>query len=198
MAISGEVKSLAEDIEASYETRIAAISDLVKETHQTLGNFKREREKIASDLMRSLASNRSDRIRQVQKMRAGNNSDLEEVAQTVAEFLVVAEKERRQEFAVLIEEIRSLVRVIEKDTARTLADFRNEHKEMAEALRSELSFFQRELSKEVSELMASFSADHRQAHAEWENITRMMATKRASKQTSSPGARRDVPTSVEA
>jgi hypothetical protein len=181
MAISDEIKSLTEDIEASYETRVAAVSDLAEETHQILGNFKQERERMAGDLKRSLASNRSDRIRQVQEMRAGNSRDFEGVTQTVAEFLAAAEKERMQAFTPLMEEIRSLVTQIENDTARTLADFRREHQEMTEVLRRELASFQSDLSREVSAMMTDFSADHRQAHAEWENLTRVMAAKRAKK-----------------
>src|SRR5450755_3972138 len=149
MAISADIKSLTENIEASYETRVAAVSDIVQETHQTLGNFKREREKMASDLRQSLASNRSDRIRQVQEMRAGNTKEIGELAQTVTGFLEVAERERRQDFAtllqeiksaererkqeftILLQEIKSQVADIQNETANTLADFRGNHREMA-------------------------------------------------------------------
>src|SRR5579859_382814 len=61
MSISSEVKALTEDIEASYETRIAAVADIVKETHQALGNFHHEHEKMARDLKRSLAASEKDR-----------------------------------------------------------------------------------------------------------------------------------------
>ena len=40
MARNDEIKSLAEDIEASYETRVAAVADLAKETHQPWGCFR--------------------------------------------------------------------------------------------------------------------------------------------------------------
>ena len=36
MNIANQVKSLTEGIEASYGERIAAVSDVVKETHRTL------------------------------------------------------------------------------------------------------------------------------------------------------------------
>ncbi|MDQ2887631.1 MAG: hypothetical protein M3Y39_16280 [Chloroflexota bacterium] len=165
MAISGDVKSLTENIEASYETRVAAVSDIVQETHQTLGNFKREREKMASDLRQSLASNRSDRIRQVQEMRAGNTKEIAELAQTITEFLEVAERERKQEFAFLLQEIKSQVADIQNDTANTLADFRGNHREMAEALRSELADF-RGNHREMAEALHSELADFRNQQKE--------------------------------
>jgi len=205
MSVSDQIKALTEDIEASYGTRMAEVSDIVKETHQTLGKFNRERTKMATDLRRSLASNRrehegmakdlkrnlasnrSARASQVRKMRAENNKDLKENAQKIAKFLSASEKERGKEFAALMGEIKGAVAVIEKDTAQTLADFRSDQKEMAGSLRSELSTFRMNLSEAVDDMMADFSADHRQAHTHWENTARAMAAKRAGKLNASRG-----------
>jgi hypothetical protein len=222
MSINDQVRSLAENIEASYETRIAAISDIVEEAHQTLGNFNREHEKMAGNLRRSLASNRSERASQVQRMRAEHDKELKEMAQKMAEFLSASEKERRKEFAALIGEIKGVVAAIEKDTAQALADFRSDHKEMAEALktnpssetkemlshftkeheemagslRSELSSFQRHLAKVVDDMLAGFSADHQQARTHWENLAKEMAAKRAGKSAPSAKTGMGIPTSV--
>ena len=238
MPIIDQVKSLTEEIEASYETRIAAVSDLAKATHQAQENFRREHEKMASGLRRSLASNRAARTSHVQKMRAENAkaledtaSELKEMAEKVAEFRAASEKERRQEFATVIREIKGVVAAIEKDTAKTLADFRSDHKEMAKALktslssetkertetihnllarftkeheemagslRSELSSFQRSLSKAVDDMLAGFSADHQQSLTHWENLTKVMAAKRADKPVPSAKAEAGAPTSLKA
>ena len=109
---------------------------------------------------------------------------------------MVAERERKQEFTILLQEIKGLVADIEKDTASTLATFRSQQKEMVAAFRSELVGFSRDLRKEVSAMLAEFSSDQQQSHAEWENMTRVMTAKRASKQTSSSGAKKDASTSV--
>jgi hypothetical protein len=53
---TSRINSVTEDIEASYGRRIAAVADIVKETHQTLGNFHREHDKMAHELKRSLAA----------------------------------------------------------------------------------------------------------------------------------------------
>jgi hypothetical protein len=161
MAISGEVKSLTENIEASYETRV-----------------------------------------------------VEELAQTVTEFLAVAERERKQEFTILLQEIKSQVADIQNDAANSLADFRSNHRQMAEALRGELADFRsqqkemvaalrsefatfsRDLHQQVSGMLAEFSSDQQQARAEWEKLTRVMSAKRAGKQASSVTAKKDTPTSV--
>ena len=89
---STQMKSLTEDIQASDETRKAAVSALAKETHQALGNFHRERERMASDLKRSLTSNKVRRAKAVQKMRAENSKGLKDMSKELTEFLSTATK----------------------------------------------------------------------------------------------------------
>ena len=203
MNIANQVKSLTEDIEVSYGTRIAAVSDIVKETHRILGNFNREHEKMAGDLRRFLASGESVR------------KD--------------SEKERIKEFTTLIGEIKGVVTVIEKDTAKTLADFRSSHREMSEAqrvelvkitkerieevstklsgfgrehqemarqLREELSSFQKKLERIVREMRAPVIADLKEAKRNWQNLAKVMAAKRAGKSVPSAKAEMGVPEAV--
>ncbi len=159
MSISSATKSLAEDIEASYETRIAGVSDIVKETHQTMANFQREHKEMANTLRNELSS---------------------------------SERNRRQEFTTFIGDIKDEVATIEKDTTHMLADFRHDHREMADALRNELSSserdrrqklatFQRNLRENVASTIADVAADHQQAHTQWEILNKTMAAKRARK-----------------
>ena len=167
MSIQDQVKSFTEDIEASHETRIAVVADLARETHQMLGNFRRERKKVAGDLRRSLASDRARRTSQVQRMRTRNNKDLKDMSRelkkmvpAVAEFLSAAEKERSKEFAALLKEIKGVVAGIEEDTAKTLADFRSERQEMAKALKASLAGDTRVRVETVHELLSGFAKEH--------------------------------------
>lgn len=173
MSIENQVKSLTDEIEASFETRKAVVADIAKETRQTLGNFSREHEKMARDLKRSLASNTSNRARQVQNMRARNVKDLQnvtrklrEMAQQIATFLTTAEKERKQEFAALFKEIQGVVEAIEKDTAQALADYKGHAVSMTRDLRASLSSETRERIENVQELLSRFADEHKEmAHA---------------------------------
>lgn len=167
MSIKDQVKSLAEDIETSYETRKAAVADLARETHQTLDNFKRERKKMSSDLKRSLAADRATRTSQTQKMRASNGKDLKDMArelkrmtQEVSEFLSTSEKERNKEFTALMGKIKGVVAAIEEDTATTLADFRSDHRDMAQTLKMDLASETSERIKTIHELMSRFAKEH--------------------------------------
>ena len=162
MPIANQVKSLAEDIEASYGTRMAAVSDIVKETRQTLGNFNREHQKMADDLKSSLSADNRDRVNEVEKIRAENVRDLKEMAHKLAELLSSSEKGRLEVFATLIEDIKVAVEAIEKDTAKTLADFRSSHREMSEAQRAELVRTTKERIGEVSKKLAEFGREHQE------------------------------------
>lgn len=162
-----EVKSFTEDIEASYETRKAAVADLAKETHQTLDHFKRERKKMAGELKRSFVAHRAQRISQVQKLRARNGKDLKDMtgelkkmAQKVPVFLSASEKERKLEFATLIKEIKSVVASIEEETTKTLGDFRSERKGATKALRASLESETKERIEIVREMLSHFAKAH--------------------------------------
>ena len=160
MSIANQVKSLTENIEASYGTRITAVSDIVKETKSSLGSFHRAHKKMADDLRDSLSTNNSGRVSEVGKMRAENVEELKEMVQELARFLSSSEKERIEEFTTLIGEIKGAVTAIEKDTAETLADFRSSHKEMSEAQGAELVKITKERVEEVSQKLSEFGREH--------------------------------------
>jgi ATP-dependent Clp protease ATP-binding subunit ClpA len=183
MPVADQMKSLANDIGASHETRATSVSDIVKETHQTLGNFHQERIEMARNLRQSLAADRQERreaarnlrhsraaIRselasQVQKTKEENTQHFKENAQETAEFLAHAKAERREEFSTLISEIKHVVAAIEKDTDETIASFSNEHKEMADRLRNNLH-------KTVHTLITDFSVDRKQGRTNWRSPSR--------------------------
>ena len=141
MPIANQVKFLAEEIEASYGARVAAVSDIVKETHQTLGNFNREHQKMAGDLKRSLASDRSGRASEVRKMKAENAKQLKEMAKDLLNFLSRANSDRKDEVSKLMSEIRGFIRRVEKGSEERadkvndlLKSFTQEHRERADSL----------------------------------------------------------------
>lgn len=230
MPIANQIKSLTEDIEASYGARVTAVSDIIRETQAFLGSSHRTHKKMAEDLRTSLSENNADRVGEVRRMRTNNLKELKETAQSLkelaqklAEFLSSAEDERKKEFVHLFGEIKAAVGDIEKDTAQMLSNYKSDHKEMATklrgsltretkdrinqvrdllsdfaqkhqgaatSLRSELSSFQRNLSKTVGEMRVDFASDHQQAQTHWQNLTKVMAAKRAGK--SIPGARAEM------
>lgn len=63
-----EMKSLTEDIEASYEARKAAISALAQETHHFLGTFQQQHEAMARALKANFVSETEERSAQTQAL----------------------------------------------------------------------------------------------------------------------------------
>lgn len=203
MNIANQVKSLTEDIEASYGGRIAAVSDIVKETRQTLGNFNQEHKKMAGDLNKSLAANSSGRVSEVRKLRAENTKQLKEMAKDLLNFLASGKSERKEEVGELLKEIRGFIRGMEKESIERadkvkdlLKSFAQEHQERAVSLRRELSSFQRHLSSVVEDIRAANSSDHRQARTHWQNLAKVMAAKRVGKSIPALRAQLGVPAAV--
>ena len=197
MSIASQVKSLTEDIEAAYGTRVAAVSDIVTETRHTLGNFHREHQKMAGDLKRSLTANSSGRVSEVRQLRAQNSAQLKEMAKNLLSFLSSANSWRKYEVVKLMKEIRGFIREVEKGNGdradkvkNLLENFAKEHQETAVSLRRQLSSFRRHLSSVVADVRAVNSGDHRQARTHWQNLAKVMAAKRAGK--SIPSAKADM------
>ena len=183
MPVADQVKSLTEDIQVSHGTRAATISDIMKETHQTLEDFQRERAEKTRNLRHSLTDSRqelADRTRDlkharvstrseltdlVQQIRAENNKNFQEQTHETDEFIAHSKEERREEFDALIDDIKSTVATIERETDETIANFNREHREMAKQLRNNLH-------ETVSGMMADFSADRRQSLDHWANLVR--------------------------
>jgi DNA anti-recombination protein RmuC len=154
------MKSLTEDIETAYETRKAAVSALATETRQSLGKFQRERAKMARDLRRSLASNKVQRAKQVQRMRAAHNTGFHEMSKAMATFLSAAETTRKQEFATLIGEIQDGIAALEHDMTSMLADFHSEREGMTSALQADLTSETRERAEQTRTLLSRFTGEH--------------------------------------
>jgi len=203
MNIANQVKSLTEDIEASYGERIAAVSDVVKETHHTLGSFHRAHQKMAGELKRTLVANSSGRVSEVRKLRAENTKQLKEMAKDLLSFLTSANSERKEGVVKLMKEIRGFIREVEKGSEERadkvkdlLKNFAQEHQERTASLKRELSSFQRHLSSVVENARAANSSDHKQARTHWQNLTKVMVAKRAGKSIPSLRAKMGVPTIV--
>ena len=82
------------------------------------------------------------------------------MTQEVSEFLSASEKERNKEFTALMGKIKGVVADIEDDTATTLADFRSDHRDMAQTLKMDLASETRERIETIHELMSRFAQEH--------------------------------------
>jgi len=181
MNIANQVKSLTEDIEASYGTRIAAVSDIVKETHRTLGNFNREHEKMAGGLRRSLASGESVRIKEFTTLIG----EIKEVVESI-------EKDTTNLLSRFAQEHKEMARVLNASLDESESTRIAEFKEMLRSIQSR----QKEREEETAELLSDYQKDLSETKRHWQNLAKVMSAKRAGKSIPSTKAQMGVPAIV--
>ena len=105
MGIASDIKTLGEDIVASYDSRVKAIGVLVKDTHQMLKGFDAEHKEMSEKLSADLAKGETERLK-------GETERLK------------GETERLKEFKSLKAEIEKYVDDVVKTTKRLMDEIR--------------------------------------------------------------------------
>ena len=179
MPIAQDMKKITEDIEVSYGARVAAISDLFKETQGTLDGFRQERYKMADELRSRLSSENSAMVREFRGELKKMANELKEAAGDLGKFLSQSESQRKEDFKALLAEVRRLQRARDGELTAFLASFRESHKKMAAQTRGELTRSRKDLKKAVSDMLSAFKADRKQARSYWQNLIRVLSARRA-------------------
>lgn len=160
MPIANDMKNIAEGIEASYGERIAAVSDIVKETQQTLGSFHRAHQKMAGDLWDFLSSDRDNRENVVASLRGKNKRELKAMAEQLADNLRESTSSMKKDTDKLMTQIREDISSMEKEIASLLSKFDKERHSMGKEMKEALVSTTRERIEQVKKTLATFSADH--------------------------------------
>lgn len=156
MGMAEEMKSLAQEMVASYDTRILAVAMMIEATHQMIEAFKSERVKMSEQLKEKLATGESLRRKDFDAMMQGILSRQEEREEEVRRLLkgfveehqkmaselkgLLADAESKiEDFRAVMRELqtRQMERSLEVRTA--LEGFQREHEEMARELRTLLA-----------------------------------------------------------
>jgi len=107
MGIADDMKKLGEDIAASYDMRVKALEELVKDTHKMLKGFQNEHKEMAANLRRGLEQGESDRlINAFKSMMAEIQEGVKEIENTTRKLMgdiQARQKERNAEVADLLE-----------------------------------------------------------------------------------------------
>lgn len=226
MPIANDMKNIAEGIEISYGERVAFLSDLSKETDETLKTFNREHRKMASDLWDFLSSDRDNRKSVVTSLRAKFKRELKAMAENLANNLHESTSTMEKDTAEMMTRIKGDIGSMEREIAsllsgfnterqsmgremknelvsttrgrieqvkKTLATFSAEHEVQSRELRLQLSSFQKELENTVKEMRALVIRDLQEAKQNWQNLAKIMASKRAGKAVTSAKRIDEVP-----
>ena len=181
MPTAQDMRKITEDIEVSYGARVAALSDLFKETQGTLDGFRQDRYKMADELRSRLSSENSAMVREFRGELKKMANELKEAAGDLGKFLSQSESQRRENFKTLLAEIHRRQKARDEELTAFLASFRESHKKMAAQTRGELTRSRKDLKKAVSDMLSAFKADRKQARSYWQNLIRVLSARRAGK-----------------
>lgn len=177
MPIAVDMKNIAEGIEVSYGERVAFLSDLFKETNETLKTFHREHQKMAGDLGDFLSSDRTNREKDTAELMTqirGDISAMEKetasllsrfdrqhkaMAERLANFLKESTTATKKDTAALMGQIKESIELIEKETGNLLSSFHANHQAMAKALRNLLEASTIASKKDTAKLMTQIRGD---------------------------------------
>lgn len=184
MGIASDIKTLGEDIVASYDSRVKAIGTLVKDTHQMLKGFDAEHKEMSEKLRADLAKGEEDRLKDfkalmgeikkfvggVVKETAALLKKLQEeykvMADELKDSLAKGETERLKEFKALKAEIEKYVDDVVKTTKRLMDEIRKRQKER---------------NAQVADLLEAYKTERERMAANWQALTATMAKRRGIK-----------------
>jgi len=169
---------IAQDIVASYETRIKVVKNIVEDTRRLLQEFRERREKMNQELKEALAKHESLRKKDFDKMMGEilvtQATREDNIKATMADF-------QEQEMAV-VENLREMLKKGEslrlKDFKKTLTKIKRaqeiREKESPGRVQEELT----QMQSEVKGMLENFKTEREKVATEWKAMVALMAQKR--------------------
>ena len=174
---NNNLKSLAEDIIASYDTRVRVVEEIVEDTHKMLDGFRGKREEMSDNLREVLAKSESLRKKDfnvmMQDILLTQGRREESVKKMLADF--------REEETRVAERLRELLKRGEEirlaDFKKTLAKIRKDQvvreANTGAEVRAELATMQGEVYK----MLEAFKKEREGAASEWGRVRELLAEK---------------------
>lgn len=168
---ANEMKKLGEDIASSYDIRVSAVGDIIKETKSTLRNFHTERRHMSEEL----------------------HSELEhfckELADMTGKMLNGFHKEHKEMASEMREGLSKFHHRIYADTHKFLKEFKTSFLKAQDQFHNMLSsYYKGEIQKPVKEMLGRYDREMRamandfsKAHEAWMSFARSMSAKKGIK-----------------
>lgn len=173
MPIAQEMKNLTEEIAVSYGERMSFLGGLEKDTHQMIDRFGKERKTTAKDLATFLNNSESTRISNFK----GLMSDIEARLSAIR----AGEGERRKEVASLLNRLEDELSAMAAELDAFLGKSEKRRLEEFRQMLSDIQSRQRAREKEVAELLNASRKDISEAKTAWQNLAKILASKRGGK-----------------
>lgn len=161
------LKDIADDIIASYETRVKVVGGIIEDTHKMMDDFKGKRETMAKELQEILAKCESLRKKDFNRMMADIVSRQNGREKQVKEML---ENFRREEEAVA-EKLRHLLSKGEeiriKDFKKIMLDIKQEQEKRAKETGASVAEEFQKMQKEVHIMLDNFKEERQSVASAW-------------------------------
>lgn len=182
MGISGSMMALADNIVASNDMRIKAMSNLIANTRNMLNEFSSDR------------NNRSE----VQKTSL--NIFMKNLSGNVNNLLKEFRRNRNQMGETQTKNLADFVKTLDKEVNSSLNSFRKERKEESEKLKkkfdkeiNDIRNNVKKLNSETNNLMNEYKDDMEKAHNIWHEMSAKLARSRKEGLTASTGTEESYP-----
>lgn len=177
MAIAEDMKKLGEDIVASYDMRVKAIGELVKDTHTTLKGFHTEHKEMSAALRAELAKGEQSRLKDFESMMGDIQNFVKGLAKNVGNMLKTFQKEHKEmadelkagleqgetdrlkDFKTMMSEIEKFIGDVSKNVSNMIKGFQKEHRAMADELESGLEQGETQRLNDFQKMMADIRKD---------------------------------------
>lgn len=198
MSIAQDMKNITENIEVSYGERMSWLTDVIKDSQQIIKNGQQMMSRIhgenkegAEVVVELLSHFRNDHKAMAEALGAflgesesSRISDLKETMSSIKEAISsiqARQREREEEVALLIKKFEDelhkmaskLKSFLSKSESGRLEEFKN--------MLAEIKSKQRAREEEVAERLAAIRKDMGQAGVHWQNLAKIMASKRSGK-----------------
>lgn len=196
MSIAEDIKTLGEEIVASYDSRVKAMGTLVKDTHQMLKGFNAEHEKMAVNLKADLAKGEEDRLKgfgalmsetqkfvsnltkEVSAMIKRFEKEHKDMADKQKESLKKGEADRLKDFKDMMGNIQKGIEDIETYVKSKLKEFSDAHVDMSEVLKKDLAKYVDDMVDATKKLMGEIQARQKERNAGVADLLEAFKTER--------------------
>jgi len=198
MAIATDMKNLGEDIIASYDMRIKAVGELVKDTHKMLKGFRTEHKEMSAALKAELAKGEQSRLKDFKAMMSDIEKTLADLTKNVSNMikgfqkdhkamadeleagLEQGETQRLKDFQKMMSDIQKDIKEIETFVANKLKEFDAAHADMSEDLKKDLAKYVEGIVKETTRFLKECGSDMAEARKAWKGMSAALAKARKS------------------
>lgn len=206
MGLAEDMKSITEGITDSYDSRIRAARDRIKEVRELAGNtqktvrdFASARKHMGAGQAKALGADVADlrkatdgMMKGFQKDHKAMAADLQEKAEALKGNLAHGEADRMKDFKELKAGVQEVIREVEKSVkdiksyaANKLEEFSGARADMSQELKKDLTKYVADIEKETKAVLGEartlvdgFSNERKMMSANWQGMAAVMAKKR--------------------